>query len=218
MLKEPEEFKSLPEEFQTLKVLNAAIEELVSRFKQTSPGSPIIDRRHAAFSTLEISPELYLEFITQDYKILRDTPDELKTYQMCLNAVLQNGHAIKDTPHEFKTQELCNIVATKELVLIFDIPKKFINLELAYLVLTKKPSNIKYLIDIINQKKLITLFKQKPEILENIQQLIDSGSHKYKKYKEQITFIGNVIEELGIAEDKIKTVLNELETEKPPTI
>jgi hypothetical protein len=60
--------------------------------------------------------------------VLECVPEQLKTYELCLEAVKNKGYALKDVPEQFKTYKLCLEAVKNNGNALEYLPKKLFNL------------------------------------------------------------------------------------------
>jgi hypothetical protein len=113
--------------------------------------------------------ELCLEAVKQDGMILRLVPRKFKTRELCIEAVKQNGDALFYVPKKYKTVELCIEAIKQNGRALAYVPEKLKTMELCFKAMERHHAANKYVSKIIKKtvKKLIKLGYRNDEKIKN---------------------------------------------------
>ena len=96
-----------------------------------------------------LTEEIRLEAIKCDngfsYAILKNIPMHLRTYDVCLEAVIQSSESFEYVPKEHVTYELCSAAAEKDSLIAKKIPQEYFTEELCVKLLKTSDVAFKYI-------------------------------------------------------------------------
>ena len=92
----------------------------------------------------ELSYEMCLEAVKQNGLALRFVPEEFKTSEICLEAVKEKGWVLEYVPKELRTPEICLEAVKQDGLALQFVPNEFITLEMCLEAVKEKGHALEY--------------------------------------------------------------------------
>jgi hypothetical protein len=192
--KDSKSFCSLPEKFKTKELCNYIMEY------------------HPVF--FQFLPDKYKEDMIKKYfnntkEMIKYIPKEFRDYNLCLEAVKQNGMALEYVPIELRTPELCKLAIHNGLVSYTAIPSHIYDLELYELVVKNNGYYLQIIPEnIINYKMCYNAILTDP----NSFQYIPDEYRTYELCKKAMELA--IENKTPISFKYLKTILNKYKTKE----